>query len=119
MLLLSTPGVFVGADRFGRRWRQVKVLANSFWKRWISEYLPMLQLRQKWRKEVRNVKVNDLVLLVDSGCPRGRWPIAIVEEVLPDEHGTVRASSYCSNQQWKVQEGYTKVVHVRRDEDRR
>ena len=90
MLLLSTPGVFVGADRFGRRWRQVKVLANSFWKRWISEYLPMLQLRQKGRKEVRNVKVNDLVLLVDSGCPRGRWPIAIVAEVLPDEHGTVR-----------------------------
>lgn len=30
------------------------------------------------------------MLLVDSGCPRRRWPMAIVEEVLPDEHGTVR-----------------------------
>ena len=83
-------GVFVGADRFGRRWRQAQVLANSFWKRWISEYLPTLQLRQKWRKQARNVQVKDLVLLVDSGCPRGQWPMAIVEEVFPDEHGTVR-----------------------------
>ena len=53
--------------------------------------LPTLQQRQKWRKRVlRNVQVKDLVVLVDSGCPRGRWPMAIVEEVLPDEHGTVR-----------------------------
>ena len=80
----------MGADRFGRRGRQAQVLANSFWKRWISEYLPTLQLQQKWRKGATNVKVNDLVLLVDSRCPRGRWPMAIVEEVLPDEHGTVR-----------------------------
>jgi hypothetical protein len=48
------------------------VLANSFWKRWISEYLPTLQLRQKWRKQARNVQVKDLVLLVDSGCSRGQ-----------------------------------------------
>ena len=27
-------------------------------------------------------------LLVNSGCPRGSWPMAIVEEVLPDEHVT-------------------------------
>jgi hypothetical protein len=83
-------GVFVGADRFNRRWRQAQVLANSFWKRWIGEYLPTLQQRQKWRKGARNVQVKDLVLLVDSGCPRGRWPMAIVEEIFPDERGTVR-----------------------------
>ena len=90
-------GVFVGADRFGRRWRQAQMLANSFWKRWISEYLPTLQLRQKWRKGARNVEVNDLVLLVDSDCPRGRWPMAIVEEVFPDEHGTVRQVNVRTN----------------------
>ena len=74
-------GVLVGVDSFGRQWRQAQVLANSVWKPWISEYLPTLQLRQKWRKGAGNVEVTDLVLLVDSGCPR--------------------ASSYCSNQQWK------------------
>ena len=34
--------------------------------------------------------VKDLVLLVDSGCHRGQWPMAIVGNVFPDEHGTVR-----------------------------
>jgi hypothetical protein len=47
-------GVFVGADRFGRRRRQAQVFAYSFWKRCISEYLPTLQLRQKWGKQARN-----------------------------------------------------------------
>ena len=28
-------------------------LANLFLKRWISEYLPILQQRQKWRKQSR------------------------------------------------------------------
>ena len=83
-------GVFVGEDRFSKRWRQAQVLANTFWKRWIGEYLPTLQLRQKWRKGARNIQVKDLVLMVDSGCPRGGWPIAIVEEVFPDERGSVR-----------------------------
>ena len=95
LLLLRTnsclpPGVFVGAERFTRRWRQAQVLANSFWKRWVSEYLPTLQQRQKWRQEERNVQINDLVLLVDSSCSRGQWPMAIVEEVFPDEKGIVR-----------------------------
>ena len=39
---------------------------------------------------VKNVACLSSSLLVDSGCPRGRWPMAIVEEVLPDEHVTVR-----------------------------
>ena len=30
------------------------------------------------------------MLLVDSGCPCRRWPMAIVEEVFPDERGSVR-----------------------------
>lgn len=66
------------------------MLANTFWKRWIGEYLPTLQQRQKWRKRKRNVQVKDLVLMVDGGCPRGQWPLAVVEEVFPDDEGTVR-----------------------------
>ena len=78
------------ANRFNRRCRQAQDLANSFEKRWVREYLPTLQKWQKWWKLVWNVQVNDLVLLVDSGYPRRRGQMAIVEEVLPDEHGTAR-----------------------------
>ena len=49
----------------------------------------MLQ-RQKWHKPRKNIKVKDLMLLVDSGCSHGQWPMAVVEEVFPDKHGIVR-----------------------------
>ena len=43
------PGVFKEDDQYmRRRWRQVQHMANVFWRRWIKEYLPTLQKRQKW-----------------------------------------------------------------------
>ena len=86
----APPGVFVGEDRFSKRWRQAQLQANTFWKRWLGEYLPSLQQRQKWQKPRRNVKVNDLVLMVDKRCSRGQWPMAVVEEVFADKDGIVR-----------------------------
>ena len=44
-----------------RRWRQVQYLANLFWSRWIKEYLPFLQSRQKWLMPKRNL--SDIVLV--------------------------------------------------------
>jgi hypothetical protein len=84
------PGIFVDRDCYNRRWRQAQLLANTFWKRWLKEYLPTLQRRQKWLEPKRNLVVKDLVLLVDKDCQRGRWPMAVVEEVYPDEKGIVR-----------------------------
>jgi len=42
--------VFIEADGFRRSWRSVQLLADCFWKRWVKEYLPLLQHRQKWSK---------------------------------------------------------------------
>ena len=41
------PGTFVDQDRFKRRWKRVQYLADVFWTRWINEYIPRLQERQK------------------------------------------------------------------------
>lgn len=84
------PGVFINTDRYSKRWRQAQLLANTFWKRWIGEYLPTLQERQKWQKPQRNLKKGDLVLLVDNRCSRGEWPMAIIVDDFPDDHGVVR-----------------------------
>ena len=76
------PGVFVKDDSFSRRrWRHVQYLADVFWRRWIREYLPALQARQKWTKACRNFSVNDVVLVVDESTPRGSWPLGRVLEV--------------------------------------
>ncbi|XP_043199980.1 uncharacterized protein LOC122369359 [Amphibalanus amphitrite] len=85
------PGIFVRSDSFSkRRWRQVQYLADIFWKRWVSEYLPLLQHRQKWMKTERNLSVGDLVLVVDLSLPRLQWPLGRVAEVFPDASGHVR-----------------------------
>jgi hypothetical protein len=45
----SSPcGLFDKADCYSRRrWRYIQYLADMFWKRWVKEYLPTLQSRQK------------------------------------------------------------------------
>ena len=84
------PGVFHNSDNYAkRRWRQVQYLADIFWKRWIREYLPLLQERQKWNSAKRNLVVGDIVLIVDT-TPRKSWALGRVLEVVKDNKGLVR-----------------------------
>ena len=84
------PYDFSKVDSLGSCWKQAHYLADIFWQRWLKEYLPQLQLRQKWLQEQPNVEVGDLVLLANEKKRRGQWPKAIVEQTFPDEKGYVR-----------------------------
>ena len=75
-----------------RRWRQVQYLANIFWRRWLKEYLPTLQMRQKWCFPEAYVKENDVVLIVNENAPRGQWPLARVVKVHIGKDGKVRSA---------------------------
>ncbi|XP_028279424.1 uncharacterized protein LOC114447399 [Parambassis ranga] len=74
-----------------RRWRQVQYMADLFWKRWVQEYLPLLQERQKWNQSKGNLVPGDIVLLADSSVPRGSWLMERILEVFPDKKGFVRS----------------------------
>ena len=88
----SPDGMFSERESFGRRrWKQVQYLADVFWRRWLKEYLPFLQIRQKWNKVGRNLAVGDVVLVADMNMPRCRWPLGRVLEVFPDRKGFVRS----------------------------
>ena len=96
-LLLLKPnrclplGVFDEKDQYARRWwRQACYLASVFWRRWLKEYVPTLQVRQKWLTAQRNFQVNDIVLISDENLKRGDWPLGLVTETFPDENGHVR-----------------------------
>lgn len=52
-----------------RRWKQVQYLSNIFWRRWSKEYLPQLQIRQKWLRKRRNLTVGDVVLVSADNSP--------------------------------------------------
>ena len=68
-------------------------LADLFWKRWVAEYLPMLQRRQKWLQPQRNLAVGDIVLIADNTAPRNSWPMGIVERIKFGSKGLVRSAS--------------------------
>lgn len=52
------PGVFQKDNGLGvRRCNQSQYLADQFWKRWLREYVPLLQVRQRWTVPRGNFKV--------------------------------------------------------------
>lgn len=76
------PGLFKKEDSYNRRqWKQVQYLADLFWKRWVREYLPMLQERQKWTQIRRNLTPGDIVMIVDDSAPRSSWVLGRVKDV--------------------------------------
>ena len=59
-------------------------------KRWSREYIPTIALRQKWPDVERNLKIGDIVLVIENNAPRGKWRFGRVVEQFPDRQGIVR-----------------------------
>ena len=79
---LAPSGLFFKDQIYSRRRRrQVQYIADIFWRRWIKEYLPSLQERQKWNRPRRNFAVENIVLVADLSCPRSCWPIGRILDV--------------------------------------
>ena len=96
LLTMGEPPLSLGAfDKSEcysrRRWRQVQSMAEQFWCRWKREYLLGLQQRQKWFKERRNVKIGDVVMIINENLARCHWPLARVSEVKYSKDGLVRS----------------------------
>lgn len=86
------PGVFDGDANYARRrWKQIQYLADLFWKRWRTEYLHTLQIRQKWTKFRENLKPGDLVLIMDENAPRCHWKMGVISTVFKDKNKVVRS----------------------------
>ena len=87
------PGVFEPTDCYSRKqWRQVQYLADVFWSRWIKEYLPILQKRNKWSNPSRNLSLGDVVLVAETTLPRNAWLMGRIIETFPDSNGLVRTA---------------------------
>ena len=80
------------SDTYRKRWKLVQHIVSQFWRKWIKMYLPELQCRQKWLKSRQNVQVGDLVLIQDETCPRGCWPLGLVEGISVGRDGMVRSA---------------------------
>ena len=56
----------------------------------MQEYLPLIGSRNKWLLPSKNLKVNEIVLVIDPDIPRREWKLGLIEAVSPAEDGLVR-----------------------------
>ncbi|XP_059058487.1 uncharacterized protein LOC131851945 [Achroia grisella] len=92
------PGAFAEGDTAGRKeWRASQWLADCFWRRWVTEYLPQLQHRREPRATHGVIKLEDLVLVADGNLPRNSWPRGVVVATYPGPDGEIRAVDVRTN----------------------
>ena len=96
--LLGRPCPNVAAAIFGgsnspaqSSWRRSQDYLNSLWKRLLHELTPQLIGRPKWNKHDAPLKEEDLVWILNDNCPRGVWPLGIVEKAHTGPDGVVRS----------------------------
>lgn len=75
-----------------RRWRHTQVLADQFWRTFIRHYLPALQTRTKWQKEVAPLQAGTVAMIIDPQLPRALWPIGRITKVIPGADGRIRTA---------------------------
>ncbi|XP_055633370.1 uncharacterized protein LOC129773750 [Toxorhynchites rutilus septentrionalis] len=75
-----------------RSWKSSDALANRFWQRWITEYLPTITRRTKWFNQVKPIAVGDVVIVVDPDLARSCWPKGRVVSVTTSSDGQVRSA---------------------------
>ena len=63
------------------RWKSIRHVYQSFWKRWSTDYLTSLQSRSKWTHQQPNVNIGDLTLVQTPNQPPTYWKLRRIEEV--------------------------------------
>jgi hypothetical protein len=95
--LIGGPMSFQPEPAFGemevthlKRWKLVQCMLQGFWKRWHGEYLPQLQVRNKWVSEAKSLCIGDLVIIKEDNTPPTKWNLARVINTHPGKDGVVR-----------------------------
>ncbi|XP_055307436.1 uncharacterized protein LOC129571645, partial [Sitodiplosis mosellana] len=55
------------------KWRQLQQIQQLFWKRWQTDYINSLQVRNKWLNPKENIQVNDIVVVCEDNMPPAQW----------------------------------------------
>ena len=75
------------------RWSLCKHMVQYFWEIWQKTYLQSLQKCQKWHKSQPNIKVDDLVMVLEESTLLNTWKMGKVTHVFPGADGLVRTAT--------------------------
>lgn len=68
---LARNPLHLNNDNPRSRYAYIQRICNEWWKLWMKNFLPSLQVRNKWWKERKNIEVGDIVLLIEPNISRG------------------------------------------------
>ena len=88
------PGDFESDEIYGQKmFRKSQQLAQEFWEMWNTQYLTKVEIRSRWESPCPDLKVGDLVLIIDNQEPRNQWKNGRVLAVHQGPDGMVRKVS--------------------------
>ncbi len=66
---------------------------QHFIQRFQREYVPGLQPRSKWRRQIENLAIGSIIMVFDPASPK-YWPLAMVTGVKKSKDDLVRTVTY-------------------------
>ena len=79
-------------EQLGKRYRCLLDIIDQYWRKFIESYIPTLHKTEKWQSNGPDLKVGQVVLVLEPGLGRGEWPLGKVIEVYPGKDGRVRSA---------------------------
>ena len=91
----APPMDYLDDDRLTARLAYVSSVYNTWWAAWHKQVLPTLIPCRKWKTEVRNLQVGDIVHMYYTGSLKDDYRLARVIKTFPDQKGLVRTVVVC------------------------
>ena len=66
-----------------KSWERAQCRINGFWTAFKKDYLSLLHHRAKWRTTKEDLKVDDIVVMVDDCVARNQWKLGRITVVNP------------------------------------
>ena len=73
-----------------KRWKKFQELTRHVLHRWMKEYLPQIGIKLKWYFPSDNLRVGDVVVVVDPGTVRRQWNVGRIVQTYNGPDGLVR-----------------------------
>lgn len=72
-----------------QEWKDIKIMSNIIWDKWLKSFFPILLQREKWVDRTTPLKVGDIVITADPSITNS-WRKGIIEQVTMGSQGQVR-----------------------------